>query len=173
MRRKPGSLAPHLPAIRAAFAEGLTTYAVAKRFGATFQTIQHIRSGRNYPEGNTRPWVTRPSAVVNTHCAWCRTGTRATVIGHLRANGRADLREVSERYRVGYYYVRAIRSKATTLGCLPKRCKCGDYLSEDGTCAECVERASRPKPPPVRLVKASVMPWLLPPIGAAYLRRVA
>lgn len=170
MRRKPGSLAPLLPAIRAAFAEGLTTYAVAKRFGATVPTIQRIRDGRSYPEGATQPWVTRPSAVVNTHCAWCRTGKRAVVIGHFRDNARANPKDVSERYRVGYYYVLVIRSKATSLGCLPRRCKCGDYLGNDGACVGC---ASRPKPPPTRVVKTPTMPWLLPPIGAVYLRRVA
>lgn len=165
MRHKSGGLAPHLPAMRAAFAEGLTTYAVAKRFGASFHSVRAIRQGKSYPEGATVPWLTRPSAVVNTHCGWCRTGRRAALIESLRVDSRTNLRELAKRYHVGYGYARKIRSKATALGCLPRRCKCGEYVGEDGACTVCIA--------PVPVVKSPIMPWLLPPIGALYVRRQA
>lgn len=176
-RNKPGHLAPHLPAIREAFERGQTTYAIAKEFGVTFQTIQHIRRGRNYAEGGTVPWATPPSKVVFDHCAWCRTGRRAAIIKHFLTSPHAEAKDVAKQYRMGYWYVQQIRARAMRWGCLPKRHECGNYLDAKGECAACARKAeAKPCAPGERWSLAThggTMPWLLPPIGALYVRRRA
>lgn len=176
-RNKAGHLEAHLPAIREAFERGKSTYAIAKEFGVSFQSIQDIRNGSHYPEGGTVSKATPPSKVVFSHCGWCRTGRRAAVIKHFLNNPHAEAKDVAQQYRMGYWYVQAIRRRALATGCLPKRHTCGNYLSAEGECAVCARAEElRPWAPDKRWRLAThggTMPWLLPPIGSLYVRRRA
>lgn len=60
-KKSPGHLAPHIEAIRAAFATGKSTADVAREFGATTAAVRAIRDGKHYTDGSTKAWERTPT----------------------------------------------------------------------------------------------------------------
>lgn len=60
-RKSPGHLAPHIEAIRAAFAAGKSTNEVAREFEATTAAVRAIRKGEHYADGSTKAWERTPA----------------------------------------------------------------------------------------------------------------
>lgn len=110
------------------------------------------------------------------HCGWCSTSNRARVIDALRADAHADTKALALRFHLGVHYVAEIRKKGRALGCLPKpACRCGERTPRGGKCGACGRRTHLNQMaahnrwawnPRLRVLR----PYLLPPIGAAYVR---
>lgn len=102
-KKSPGRLAPHLEAIRAAFAAGRTTTEVAREFGATYAAVLAIREGRHYADGSTTAWQrseTPPVAKPKPPPAPKPESKVDRAMRHWAKNPEMTVSEVAEMYGV-------------------------------------------------------------------------
>lgn len=111
-----------------------------------------------------------------SHCDYCADERRARVVAAFRQDPREKTYDLAKRLCLGRHFVRRVRLTARHKGCLDRYfCRCGTETPKGGRCPKCEHRVVLTQQAARDRAKwnprhSSVQAWLLPPIGAAYVR---